>query len=163
MDQTWYSTTYLHLIKYSYFLTLLLCSKLVTYCTMHLLLIFLKYDIVLKVFCCVTGHEWYVLLKHNETMFFFAVLVLLCECNQLCLLRNFLWFGTLLLTKRTVKNTIYVTIYYLYSCMYVVACPVRSDQSTNNPHTSLHTYARTYQKLQEKISTLHQMANRPAD
>ena len=39
----------------------------------------------------------------------------------------------------------------------------RSDQSTKHPHTSLHTYAKTYQNIQEKITTLHQMANRPVN
>ena len=33
----------------------------------------------------------------------------------------------------------------------------------NHPHTRLHTYAKTYQKLHGKISTSHQMTNRPAN
>ena len=39
----------------------------------------------------------------------------------------------------------------------------RSDQSTNHQHTSLHTYAKKYQKIHGKISTSHQIANRPAN
>ena len=45
-----------------------------------------------------------------------------------------------------------------YRCCY---CLFRSVK--NHPHTSLHTYAKTYQKLHRKISTSHQMANRPAN